>query len=136
MWWRNTKGLVQSIGLDEDLNGVECIAKMEFITQKFGQSVVWNVDEKLWMFSKNMPIETGKKRAIRQWTIDTIFDIFNRVSYVIGKIELLTCFEIIEHDRRACIYGISMNINTNDILTKNKFPIFDVGIEIIIVSDA
>nr|GEZ28114.1 UBN2 domain-containing protein [Tanacetum cinerariifolium] len=78
------------------------------------------------MFCKNILVKTSKKQAIWQWTIDSIFGIFNLVSNVVGKIEFLICFEMIENDGRACIYGAFVSVDTYDIFAKNEFPIFDI----------
>ncbi|GJU90397.1 hypothetical protein Tco_1302820 [Tanacetum coccineum] len=34
--------------------------------------------------------------------------------------------DVIEHDRRACIYGVFMSVDTYDNLMNNEFPIFDI----------
>nr|GEW63584.1 hypothetical protein [Tanacetum cinerariifolium] len=52
------------------------------------------------------------------------------------KIEFLTSLKIIEHDRRACIYGAFMSVDTYDILTNNEFPIFDIWEKIFTEDDA
>ncbi|GJX09874.1 hypothetical protein Tco_0199733 [Tanacetum coccineum] len=44
--------------------------------------------------------------------------------------------EIIEHDRRACIYGSFVSVNTYEILTNNEFPIFDIWEKIFTEDDA
>ncbi|GKD73205.1 hypothetical protein Tco_1331487, partial [Tanacetum coccineum] len=36
-----------------------------------------------------------------------------------------------KHDGRACIYGVFVSVDTNDILTNDEFPILDVGRKII-----
>ncbi|GJS01360.1 hypothetical protein Tco_0317868 [Tanacetum coccineum] len=47
----------------------------------------------------------------------------------------LDSLEMIEHDGRACIYGVLMSVDTNDILMKDKFSVLDIGKEFILVND-
>nr|GEX89079.1 hypothetical protein [Tanacetum cinerariifolium] len=49
-----------------------------------------------------------------------------------GKVKVLRCFEMIEHDGKACINGAFMSVDTNEILTNDEFPILDVGRKIIL----
>ncbi|GJW33468.1 hypothetical protein Tco_0053500, partial [Tanacetum coccineum] len=49
----------------------------------------------------------------------------------VGKVKVLRVLEMMEQDRRACIYGTLMSVDTNDIFSNNEFPIFDVGRKII-----
>ncbi|GJY40015.1 hypothetical protein Tco_0427285, partial [Tanacetum coccineum] len=44
--------------------------------------------------------------------------------------------KIIEHDRRACIYGDFVSVDTYDILMNNEFPIFDIWEKIFTEDDA
>ncbi|GKA39282.1 hypothetical protein Tco_0731833 [Tanacetum coccineum] len=50
---------------------------------------------------------------------------------LIGMVKVLRVFEMIGHDGRACIYGVFVSVDTNDILMNNEFPILDVGRKII-----
>ncbi|GKB21225.1 putative reverse transcriptase domain-containing protein [Tanacetum coccineum] len=43
--------------------------------------------------------------------------------------------EVIEHDGRACIYGVLMSVDTNDILMKDKFSVLNIRKEFISVND-
>ncbi|GKD69385.1 hypothetical protein Tco_1323475, partial [Tanacetum coccineum] len=58
------------------------------------------------------------------------------MSDVVGKIEFLTGLEIIKHDRRACVYGAFMSVDTYEILTNNEFTIFDIWENIFTKDDA
>ncbi|GKE76844.1 hypothetical protein Tco_1542964, partial [Tanacetum coccineum] len=49
----------------------------------------------------------------------------------VGKVKVMRVFQMIEHNGRACIYEAFVTVDTNDILTNNKFPILDVGKKII-----
>ncbi|GKC01263.1 hypothetical protein Tco_0987399 [Tanacetum coccineum] len=44
--------------------------------------------------------------------------------------------EIIERDRKLCIYRAFMSVDTYDILTNNEFPIFDMWEKIFTEDDA
>ncbi|GJW94136.1 hypothetical protein Tco_0173808 [Tanacetum coccineum] len=50
---------------------------------------------------------------------------------MVSKVKVLRVFEMIEHDGRAFIYGAFMSVDTNDILTNDKFPILDIWRKII-----
>ncbi|GJV52088.1 hypothetical protein Tco_1447829 [Tanacetum coccineum] len=43
--------------------------------------------------------------------------------------------DVIEHDGRACIYGVLVSVDTNDILTEDNFPVLDIWKEFILVND-
>nr|GEV76155.1 hypothetical protein [Tanacetum cinerariifolium] len=64
-------------------------------------------------------------------TIDFNFYDLDFVSNEVGKVKVLRVLKIMEHDSGACIYGTLMNVDTNDILLNNEFPILDVGKKII-----
>ncbi|GKE22381.1 hypothetical protein Tco_1433893 [Tanacetum coccineum] len=91
--------------------------------------------EQLGMSCKDMLVNTSEKQSIWQRTVDSNLDTFNLVHNVVCKIKLLTSLEMIEHDGRACIYGVLVSVDTNDILTKDKFLVLDIRKEFILVND-
>ncbi|GJX74107.1 hypothetical protein Tco_0312702 [Tanacetum coccineum] len=78
-----------------------------------------------------MLVKTSEKQAIWQRTIDSILDTFNLVHNVVCQIELLTSLKMMEHDDKACIYGVLVSVGTNNILMKDEFPVLDIGKEFI-----
>ncbi|GJR37016.1 hypothetical protein Tco_1212700 [Tanacetum coccineum] len=84
---------------------------------------------------QDMLVKTSEKQAIWKRTVDSILDTFNLVNNVVCKIKLLTSLDMIEHDGRAFIYGVLVSVDTNDILTNDKFPVLDIGKEFILVND-
>nr|GEW60990.1 copia protein [Tanacetum cinerariifolium] len=45
------------------------------------------------------------------------------------------CRDEEEHDGRACIYGVLVSVDTNDILTEDNFLVLDIWKEFILVND-
>ncbi|GKA45100.1 hypothetical protein Tco_0737896 [Tanacetum coccineum] len=43
--------------------------------------------------------------------------------------------DVIEHDDRACIYGVLVSVDTNDILMKDIFQVLDIWKELILAND-
>ncbi|GJV22535.1 putative reverse transcriptase domain-containing protein [Tanacetum coccineum] len=53
----------------------------------------------------------------------------------LDKLDISLCLEVIKHDGRARIYGVLVSVDTNDILTKDKFSVLNIGKEFISVND-
>nr|GEZ42585.1 putative Gag-Pol polyprotein [Tanacetum cinerariifolium] len=71
------------------------------------------------------PTKTPMSTEIKL-TKDDEADSVDSSKYQVSKVNVLRVIEMIEHDGRACIYGAFVSVDTNDILTNDKFPILDV----------
>ncbi|GJV09900.1 putative reverse transcriptase domain-containing protein [Tanacetum coccineum] len=118
--------------------GTQLDMSMAYHPETDGQSERTNQPTEYMLPSQDMQdmlVKTSEKQAIWKRTVDSILDTFNLVNNVVCKIKLLTSLDMIEHDGRACIYEVLVSVDTNDILTNDKFPVLDIGKEFILVND-